>query len=163
MWHVTGDMWQLTCKMWHVTYDFWQVGEGEPSLKIDVLKTARKRMTDWLNELMSTKGYRRTIDQVIKVYTNKWMLVGVKLNKGRVSDTPESAETVNQKPHADISKSIRCTLRSWLHETPTMIRTFPHRMEKNHACKWTFDNYSEMLTYVLFLENFQKTICMHGP
>ena len=35
------------------------------------------------------------MDLVIQVYTNKQMLVGVYLYKGRVSDdTPESAETV---------------------------------------------------------------------
>ena len=34
------------------------------------------------------------IDPFIQVYTNKRMLVGVYLDNGRVSDTPESAETV---------------------------------------------------------------------
>ena len=29
---------------------------------------------------------------------------------------------------------ISCTLRSGLHEIPTMIRTFPHGLENNHAC-----------------------------
>ena len=57
---------------------------------------------------------------------------------------------------------ISCTLRSRLHEIPTVIRTFPHALENNHACKWTSDNFPGMLTYVLFLENCQKTICLHG-
>ena len=34
------------------------------------------------------------ICQVIYVYSNKQILVGVDLNKGRISDTPESAEIV---------------------------------------------------------------------
>ena len=34
------------------------------------------------------------IDPATQVYTNKLMLFGVYLDKGRVSDTPESAETV---------------------------------------------------------------------
>ena len=33
-------------------------------------------------------------DPAIEVYTNKRMLVGVYLDKGRISDTPESAVTV---------------------------------------------------------------------
>ena len=57
---------------------------------------------------------------------------------------------------------ICCTLRSGLHEIPTMIRTFPCGLENTHACKWISDNFPGMLTYVLFLENCQKSICMHG-
>ena len=38
--------------------------------------------------------YDMAIDPAIYVYTKKQMLVGVYLDKGRVSDTPESAETV---------------------------------------------------------------------
>ena len=41
-------------------------------------------------------------------------------------------------------------------------RTIPCRLEKNHACKWISDNFPGMLTYVLFLENCQKSVCMHG-
>ena len=55
-----------------------------------------------------------------------------------------------------------CTLRSGLHEISTMIRTFPHGLENNHACKWISDNFPGMLTCVLFLENCLKSICMHG-
>ena len=55
-----------------------------------------------------------------------------------------------------------CTLRSGLHKIPTMIRTFPHGSENNHACKWISDKFPWMLTYVLFLENCLKSICMHG-
>ena len=58
--------------------------------------------------------------------------------------------------------SIGCSLRSGLHEIPTMIRTFPCGLENNHTCKWISDNFLGMLTYVLFLENCQKSICMHG-
>ena len=57
---------------------------------------------------------------------------------------------------------MSCALRSGLHEIPTMISTFPHGLENNHAFTWTSDNFPGMLTYVLFLENCQKTICMHG-
>ena len=46
---------------------------------------------------------------------------------------------------------ICCTLRSGLHEIPTMIRTFPHGLESNHLCKWNSDNFPGMLTYILFL------------
>ena len=38
--------------------------------------------------------FNSSIDPAIYVYTNKKMLVGVYLDKSRVSDTPESAETV---------------------------------------------------------------------
>ena len=57
---------------------------------------------------------------------------------------------------------ICCTLRSGLHEIPTMIRTFPHGFENNHACKWISDTFPGMLTYILFLESCLKSICMHG-
>ena len=30
-----------------------------------------------------------------------------------------------------------------------MIRTFPHGLENNHACKWISDNFPGVLTYVL--------------
>ena len=54
------------------------------------------------------------------------------------------------------------TLRSELHEIPTIIRTFPCGLENNHACKRISDNFPGMMTYVLFLENCQKSIYMHG-
>ena len=70
----------------------------------------------------------------------------------------EVAQTsVNQNKN-----SLCCTLRSGHHKISTMIRTFQHGLEKNHACKWTFDNFPGMLTYKLVLENCQKTICRHG-
>ena len=59
-------------------------------------------------------------------------------------------------------KLMGCTLRTEIHEILTTIRTFPHGLEKRHACKWTCDSIPGMLTYVLLLENFQKTIFMHG-
>ena len=40
--------------------------------------------------------------------------------------------------------------------------TFPHALENNHACKWTSNNFPGMIIYVLFLENCQETMCMHG-
>ena len=40
----------------------------------------------------------------------------------------------------------------------TMIRTIPHGLEDIHACKWISDNFPELLTYVLFLENCFKSI-----
>ena len=57
---------------------------------------------------------------------------------------------------------ICCTLRSGLHEIPTMIRNLPHGFENNHECKWISDNLLRILTYVLLLENCQKSACMHG-
>ena len=65
-------------------------------------------------------------------------------------------------PHKILQSGISSTLRSGLREIPTMIRTFPHGLEDNHACQWTSDNFPGMLTYVIFLENCQKTVCMHG-
>ena len=41
-----------------------------------------------------------------------------------------------------IADCTYCTLRSGLHEIPTMIRTFPHGLENNHACKWIFNKLS---------------------
>ena len=35
---------------------------------------------------------------------------------------------------------LRCTLKSGLHKTPTLIRTFPLGLENKHACKWTSRN-----------------------
>ena len=46
--------------------------------------------------------------------------------------------------------------------TQTMIRTFSHGCENNLACKWIYDNFPGTLTYILFLENCLKSICMHG-
>ena len=57
---------------------------------------------------------------------------------------------------------IRCTLRSGLHEILTMNRTYPHGLENKHGYKWISDNFPGMLINVLFLENCQKTICMHA-
>ena len=42
------------------------------------------------------------------------------------------------------------------------IRTFPYRVENNHAYKWISENFPRILTYLLFLESFLKSICMHG-
>ena len=52
---------------------------------------------------------------------------------------------------------IGCTLRSRLNEIPTMIRTFPRRLENNHACKWISDNFPGITDKSAFLENFQKS------
>ena len=56
---------------------------------------------------------------------------------------------------------IGCTLRTGLHEIPALIRTCPHGLENIHASKWISDKFHGMLTYILFLENGQKFICMH--
>ena len=64
MWHVTHDMWQVTSDMGHFA-------GGEHSLKIsaplllrfvifDILKIWRKRLTDWLTELIDYKGVCKT-------------------------------------------------------------------------------------------------------
>ena len=53
-------------------------------------------------------------------------------------------------------RNLSCTLRSGLHEIPTKIRTFPHRLENNHSCKWTSDKFPGMITYVLVWEPVSK-------
>ena len=40
--------------------------------------------------------------------------------------------------------------------------TFPHGLENNHACKWILDNFPGVIHMSAFLENCQKSICMHG-
>ena len=40
-------------------------------------------------------------------------------------------------------------------------RTCPHRLENNHACKWILDNFP-IIHVSEFLENFHKSIYMHG-
>ena len=57
--------------------------------------------------------------------------------------------------------NICCTLRSGLHEIPTIMKTFPHGLENNHSCKWISNNFPGMLTYLLILKNCLKSICMH--
>ena len=57
---------------------------------------------------------------------------------------------------------LSCTLRFGLHEIPIMNRTLPCGLGNNIACTRIFDNFPGMLTYVLFLENCQKSVCMHG-
>ena len=52
--------------------------------------------------------------------------------------------------------------QSYLQSAAAYSCEIPHDLENNHACKWNSDNFPGMLTYVLFLENCQKTICMHG-
>ena len=74
----------------------------------------------------------------------------------RVSQT-----TSHDKLNQGIWIYICCTLRSGLHKISTMIRAFPHGLENNHACKWISDNFPRMLTYILFLENCLKSICLH--
>ena len=53
---------------------------------------------------------------------------------------------------------ISCTLRSGLHEIPTMNRTFPHGLEYNQFS----DNFPGMLKNILFLENCLKSVCLYG-
>ena len=79
--------------------------------------------------------------------TNKYQYIGLKPTHQKLQYVP---------------LWLSCTVRSGLHEIPTMIRTYPHGLENKHACKWTFGNFPGMITYILFLENCQKTICMDG-
>ena len=58
--------------------------------------------------------------------------------------------------------NVYVALGSGLHEILTMIRTFPRGFQNNHSCKWISDNFLGMLTFLLFLENCLKSICMHG-
>ena len=44
--------------------------------------------------------------------------------------------------------SPQCTIRSGLHEIPTMIMTFPFGLKNNHACKQISDNFSRNNTFV---------------
>ena len=41
-------------------------------------------------------------------------------------------------------------------------RTFSHGLENTHACKWILDNFPGIIHMSAFLENCQKSICMHG-
>ena len=51
----------MTHDMWHVLHDMWHMVEGKHSLKnslkrfgiYDVLKIRRKRITEWLNQLIN--------------------------------------------------------------------------------------------------------------
>ena len=61
-----------------------------------------------------------------------------------------------------MGKQVSCTLSFSIHEIPTMIGTLPCGLENNHACKWISDKSPGMLTYMFFLENCEKSICMHG-
>ena len=72
-------------------------------------------------------------------------------------DLPRSA-----KKSQPLLEAICCTLRSRLHDISTMVRAFPGGLENNHACKWISDVFPGILTYVLFLENCQESICLHG-
>ena len=72
-------------------------------------------------------------------------------------------QTIHYRPPSWKTKQyISCTLRSGLHEIPTMIRAFSDGLENNQACKWISGNCPGMLTYVLFLKNCLKSICMPG-
>ena len=47
---------------------------------------------------------------------------------------------------------------------PILLRrkkTFPHKLENNHACKWILDNFPGIIHTSEFLENCPKFICMH--
>ena len=41
-------------------------------------------------------------------------------------------------------------------------RTFSHGSENNHACKWILCNFPGIIHMPAFLENCQKSMCMHG-
>ena len=85
-------------------------------------------------------GHIQTLDAWIKISGSAYQnMPGLVLILGQVKVLPH--------------QNICCSLRSRLHEIPTMIRTIPHGLEDNHACKWLSDNFPGILTYVLFLEN----------
>ena len=57
----------------------------------------------------------------------------------------------------EVQALICCTLRSGLHEIPTMIRTFPRGWENNHAWKWISDNFPGITHMSAFLEKGNRT------
>ena len=68
---VTPDTWKEIHDTWHLTLDMWQIVGGEHCLKMsatyllqfecnDVMKVWRKRITQWMNQLMSNEGDCRT-------------------------------------------------------------------------------------------------------
>ena len=60
---------------------------------------------------------------------------------------------------------LKCGQYDKLHSqirTPWNSNNDWHGLQNNHACKWIPDNFPQMLTYVSFLENCLKSICMPG-
>ena len=90
---------------------------------------------DYTEVLISSSS---SIDPAIQVYTNKRMLVGVYLDKGRVSDTPESAETViSETPQRHFLNINKLTNNKHVQFTSTLSRYLQllqaaHR--KNTSC-----------------------------
>ena len=57
------------------------------------------------------------------------------------------------------------SMKSWGQICPIILKrkgTFPHGLENNHACKWILNNFPAIIHLSAFLENCQKSICMHG-
>ena len=65
------------------------------------------------------------IDLVIEVYTNKQQLVGVYLDKGRVSDTTESAEAVISETPWSHSKHDKQTKKQHIYKLTPALSIFP--------------------------------------
>ena len=66
---------------------------------------------------------RHPINLVILVFTNKWMSVRLYLDKGRVSDIPESAETVISEIQWKHSKQYKQTNKQHIFRlTPALSR-----------------------------------------
>ena len=64
-------------------------------------------------------------------------------------------------PCGQVLKSIKSRGQIW----PILLirkRTFPHGLENHHAWKWILDNFPGIIHMSAFLENCQKSICMHG-
>ena len=69
MWHVTCDMWHMTCDMRHVTHDTWH--DMLWFMIYDILKNGRKKLADWMTELINDKGVCRTVPTtqgLLKIY-----------------------------------------------------------------------------------------------
>ena len=100
----------------------------------------KDRHTDTQTDMatLSLNPPRWAIDPAIQVYTNKRMLVGVYLDKGRVSDTPESAETVvSETPPRHFLNINKLTNNKHVQFTSTLSRYLQllqaaHR--KNTSC-----------------------------
>ena len=57
------------------------------------------------------------------------------------------------------------SIKSRIQICPILLRrkrTFPHKLENNHACNGILDNFPGLICMSAFLKNCQKSICMHG-
>ena len=66
--------------------------------------------------------------------------------------------------HSNPGEKVLKSIKSRGQICPILLRrkrTFPRGLEINHACKLISEKIPGMLTYVLFMESCQKSICMH--